>query len=743
MSVQTKPHAKNTSDDVAPVLIAGLLLAVLNVVFMISFAAFLLPGELSSFLPIMIGSLIIGSAVVGLVVGLTSSIEGMVATVQDVPIAVMSLAVGNIAASLFARGVSAQLTFMSVLAFLIITSVVTGVIFLILGRFRLGGFVRYLPYPVIGGFLAGSGWLLFKGGLEYVAGISLSLNGLAALLAQGQATNLILALMFAVLVLAGSRKIKHQLFLPAVLLAGFLLFYAILPVTGTTLQGALDRGDLLGPFPGSASYEFLTLDALSGADWSLIFREGVSLITIFGISTIALLLNTSGIELELEKEVDLNKELQSAGWGSLAAGIFGSPIAFHTLVHTALGNRLGAKSRWLGPSIALFTVPLLLLGADLIQFLPKVIVGGVLLFIGISFLVDWLYETWFRLPKDEYIVIALIVIVIASIGFLEGVALGILAAVAIFAVNYANIHPVENALSGKDFRSSVQHHQEEIKILDEYGESIYILRLQGYVFFGTANHILEKVRKRLKHKDLMPLKFLVFDFNDVVKLDSTAAVSFNKIENLAKEFGFQVVLTDLKKDMLKQLKNGGYGETFGSLSHQYVSIDFGLEHCEQELINDKHIHRDGKAIAWFPKELSDQLPARTSAEQLLSKLEKVEFSEGEELIAAGTDEDVAFLIAKGRVDFLIEAPDGAFHRLESVSEGMLVGEEQLYEDMLTPYSIVARSETEAYKLTDEILTRLGKENPDIRVALDLYIIGVLANKLNRSRRLVESFLYKS
>ena len=47
------------------------------------------------------------------------------------------------------------------------------------------------------------------------------------------------------------------------------------------------------------------------------------------------------------------------------------------------------------------------------------------------------------------------------------VILGILAAVAIVAVNYANILPVENALNGKDFRSSVQHHQEEIKILDE------------------------------------------------------------------------------------------------------------------------------------------------------------------------------------------------------------------------------------------------------------------------------------
>jgi len=743
MTTQTKSGAKTTSSGVAPIIIAGLLLAILNIVFMISFAAFLLPAELSSFLPIMIGSLIIGSAVAGLVVGLASSIEGMVATVQDVPIAVMSLAVGNITAILLARGFSAQLTFMSVLAFLIFSSVGTGVIFLILGRFRLGGFVRYLPYPVIGGFLAGSGWLLFKGGLEYVAGSSLSLNGIRELIIEGQANKLIFALLFAVLGLIGSRKIKHSLFLPAVFLAGFLLFYAILPITGTTLQAALDRGDLLGPFPSSASYEFLTPDALTDAEWSVLFGESLSLITIFGISAIALLLNTSGMELELEKEIDLNRELQSAGWGSLAAGISGSSIAFHTLVDTVLGHRLGAKSRWLGASIALFTVLLLVVGADLIQFLPKVIVGGILLFIGISFLVDWLYATWRRLPKDEYFVIALIVIVIASIGFLEGVALGVLAAVAIFAVNYANVHPVENALSGKEFRSSVQHHKQESKILDDQGESIHILRLQGYVFFGTANQILESVRERLNQANLLALKFLVFDFKDVVKLDSTAAVSFNKIENLAKEFEFQIVLTDLTKDMLKQLENGGYGETFGSLSHQYGSIDFGLEYCEQELIGENITQHSKEALGWFPIELSERLPVNTSPEQLLSKLEKREFPEGEELISAGRDEDVAYLIAEGRVDFLVEAPDGELHRLESVSAGMLVGEEQLYEDMLANYSVVAQTDTVAYKLTDEILHRIGKKTPEIRVALDLYIIGVLANKLNRSRRLVESFLNKS
>jgi len=74
---------------------------------------------------------------------------------------------------------------------------------------------------------------------------------------------------------------------------------------------------------------------------------------------------------------------------------------------------------------------------------------------------------------------------------------------------------------------------------------------------------------------------------------------------------------------------------------------------------------------------------------------------------------------------------------------MIMGEEQLYEEMLSVFSMVAQAKTVAYKISEEALEKMSIESPELRVALDQYIIGVLVKKLNRSRKMSESLLKKS
>ena len=61
--------------------------------------------------------------------------------------------------------------FLTVVAATLVVTVLCGVVFLVLGTFRLGNLVRFVPYPVVGGFLAGTGWLLFKGGIYVASGV--------------------------------------------------------------------------------------------------------------------------------------------------------------------------------------------------------------------------------------------------------------------------------------------------------------------------------------------------------------------------------------------------------------------------------------------------------------------------------------------------------------------------------------------------------------------------------------------
>ena len=88
-----------------------------------------------------------------------------------------------LAAAAVAAAAPPDAQFATVAVVLVLTTLAAGLLFLFLGVFRLTGLVRFLPYPVIGGFLAGTGWLLLIGGIGMMAGRSPSQAGLGDLLA--------------------------------------------------------------------------------------------------------------------------------------------------------------------------------------------------------------------------------------------------------------------------------------------------------------------------------------------------------------------------------------------------------------------------------------------------------------------------------------------------------------------------------------------------------------------------------
>ena len=136
-------------------LTGGLVVGLVVVIVSISFGALIFSGELADFTSQGIGFGLLTAAVLGALVALGSSFRGMVATPQDSPAAIMALIAASIAASLPASA-GREEVFATVVVAVSLTSIATGVFFFALGSFKLGGLVRFIPYPVIGGFLAGT-----------------------------------------------------------------------------------------------------------------------------------------------------------------------------------------------------------------------------------------------------------------------------------------------------------------------------------------------------------------------------------------------------------------------------------------------------------------------------------------------------------------------------------------------------------------------------------------------------------
>lgn len=210
-----------------PNIIAGLISGILTVIIEISLAALIFSGDLARFVSSGIGITLFSSFVIGIVVALTSSLRGSVGIGQDIPAAILAPVAAGIAASL-SPAVTPEATYITVVAVIAVTSLVTGIGFLLMGIFRLGGLIRFIPYPVIGGFLAGNGWLLVKGSFGVMLATSLTFANLPHLFQAGVLVRWLPGLFFGSLLYLVVRRYNHFWIIPGLVIAAILGFYVVL-----------------------------------------------------------------------------------------------------------------------------------------------------------------------------------------------------------------------------------------------------------------------------------------------------------------------------------------------------------------------------------------------------------------------------------------------------------------------------------------------------------------------------------
>ena len=141
-SAPNKPH----TGPVVAIVVTGLVLGVLNVSMAVAFGALIFSGELATFLSVGIGLTLFGAVVVGGLVAAFSSYPGTIATPQDIPSTVLAI----VAAALYAKlspDLSREAVLATIVAAVAVTSLLSGICYLLLGQFRLGSLVRFLPYP--------------------------------------------------------------------------------------------------------------------------------------------------------------------------------------------------------------------------------------------------------------------------------------------------------------------------------------------------------------------------------------------------------------------------------------------------------------------------------------------------------------------------------------------------------------------------------------------------------------------
>jgi SulP family sulfate permease len=201
------------SKSLLPGLIYGLLLGVNEVFFSLSLGSLIFSGDLSPYLSYGVGIALASSAVMLIGVSLTSMIPGVIGSTQDTNV-IMGVMAAALASGLTAARAEQRLA--TILAAIAITTLLTGVFCLLLSYFKLGKLVRFVPYPVVGGFLAGTGWLLLLGSFSVMTDLLLTTQNIPRLLQPDKIVLWVPAVVFALVLFIGLRRIQHFLVMPAI-----------------------------------------------------------------------------------------------------------------------------------------------------------------------------------------------------------------------------------------------------------------------------------------------------------------------------------------------------------------------------------------------------------------------------------------------------------------------------------------------------------------------------------------------
>ena len=716
----------------------GIVIGILAVLSQVSYGVLLFTGDLSGFVSQGIGLVLFGAVVFSAILALTSSFSGTIALSQGGPAAILGV-LATIMANRMPASATPETVYYTVVAAVMLTSLITGMFFLLMGYFKLGNLVRFVPYPVIGGFLAGVGWLVIKGAINSMTERSLKFSNVPLFLQVQILIKWLPGVIFGIVLLLILRRYKHFLIMPALFLTAIGLFYLTLRLTGTSVAEAGSQGWFLGPFSSGSLWKPLTLSSFSQVDWMVLLKHIGNAAPILLISLISFLLNATGLELVIQKDFDLNRELQLVGAANVAAGLGGGPVGYHVLGQSTLAYRMGDSSRFVGLCVTGVCGATLFFGASLLSYFPKPVLGGSLVFIGLSFLVEWVYDARQKLPKIDYLLVLLILVVIGVFGFLQGVGVGLLVAGGLFILNYSRMTVVRNELSGANYHSNFDRSEHHRQTLRQKGEQITILKLHGFIFFGTANTLLERIRQRIHDSDHLPLRYLVLDFHHVRGLDSSVMYSFIKMKQLAKNHDFVLVLTYLSQEIRHQLEEAEILEDDTTLCRAFPDLDHSLEWCEDQVLLAENL-----SLLEEKQPLQQQLehifPHPAIAAKLMRYLEKCVKAPGTYLMRYGDPADDLYFIESGVVTIQIDLEEGKVLRLRTRGAGTTIGEVGLFLGGMRSASVVIERHGTFYRLTADALKRMQADDPDVLVELHVFIIRLLAERLADSSRIIKTMV---
>lgn len=719
---QPTPTGARTLQQLLPAIVAGSLGGIMAVSAAIAYPAVIFTGTMAVHLGTGITLALFSSMVLAAILAWRSSYPASIAKAQLETAVVLGSVTIVVQGTIGTAPTDIQLA--TLLVVIAISTASLGVVFVILGAFHLGNLIRYTPFPVIGGFLGYVAFLLIQGGLTTVTGRPLTLSTILGLVEPQALLRWLPAVALAAGLLLLQQKRRHYLNMPLALLGTIVGFWAIAWLAGLDGETLLAQGHVLAPLAAEQSWSPWRLpEALALVEWRVVALALPQIAIVSLIAMIALLLTASTLEVASRHAVDLNRELKVTGMANLVAAAGGGLPGFTSVSASLLPHYLGTRSRFVGLICAAICALTLVYGGPLLAFVPKLVIGLILLYLAFDIVIDLVHERWPRVGPSDKAVMVIVFLSLVGIGFVEGIVIGIVAGLAVFAVNYARIGVVRAQGSGRAYASNVMRPPGQVALLEQQADAIHVVRLQGYLFFGTAHHLLQQVSAELDKPRAVPLRFLILDFGRVEGVDSSTIACFVRLAEQAESNGFAILFSAVPEPVARVLDAGGRGFDFPT----FADLDHCLEHVEERLLG--HAGDASAEAMALNDELAQAFAEPETRRRLLAYARPVRWQAGETIMEQGAPPDEMYFIEEGRLIANLTLPDGTVVRVRTILPGTVVGEIGCYLDVPRTLTLVAATPVGARAIDRAAMARMRRDDPDLCAEFHFWMARLIAERV--------------
>jgi len=422
------------------------------------------------------------------------------------------------------------------------TVVLAGAIQIAFGVFKLGQYIRLVPYPVISGFMSGIGCIIIALQTSRLLGHEPEGSGTIPALVEipsAVADPNFAALILGVLTLLIAFKWPARLakIVPPPLAA---------LIIGTLASLFLSGAPILGDIPtGLPSFIMPSLNQ----DTILIVFEAALILALLG--SIDSLLTSLVADNMTRTRHNSNRELIGQGIGNVVAGLFGGIASAGATMRTVINIRTGGTTKISGMLHSLFLLAIVIVLAPLAANIPHTVLAGILIKTGWDIIDRAYIVKAHRGPRWDLALMLLVLILTVFVDLITAVVAGVVLASLAFVKQIAD----EQLKSLRDITNeglSINFSEEEAELMTHAHKRINVFDFGGPLSFGAAADVGHQIREKSKG----PSQVMIFDFSQVPFIDVSAARAMETIANDGKVSNKLVYIsgmTDQIRTMLTEL----------------------------------------------------------------------------------------------------------------------------------------------------------------------------------------------